>query len=114
MRALLLTAIALLIVACIPPTNAVVNGSEAHNSQTMRIIIGFTDPEFDYQSPAFLETLTRSLAAEVSFLRPLSGNAALYLCKTKDTQAALASRLDRLAEYPGVKYAELDQKRTIQ
>lgn len=110
MRALLFMAVALLTAACIPRSNAVVDG---HEAQTVRIIIGFSDPEFDYRSPAFLETLARELAAEVTFIRPLSGNAALYLCKTHDSEEALLSRLERLAEHPAVKYAEPDRKRAI-
>lgn len=111
MRALLFMAVALLIVACIPRSNAVVTG---HETQTVRIIIGFSDPEFDYQNPAFLETLERDLAAEITFIQALSGNAALYLCKTRDTEDALLSRLDRLADrHSSIKYAEPDVKRTI-
>lgn len=111
MRALLFMVIALLPAACIPQSNTAVTG---HEAQTVRIIIGFSDPEFDYQNPAFLETLARELAAEVTFMHPLSGKAALYLCKTHDSEDILVSRLNRLAErQPTIKYAEPDQKRTI-
>lgn len=110
MRVLLLMAVALLSTACISRTNTVVTG---HETQAVRIIIGFSNSAFDYQSPAFLETLARALAAEITFLRPLSGNAALYLCKTSDPEGILVARLDRLAGSPAIKYAELDQKRTI-
>lgn len=110
MRALLFMAAALL-TACIPHTNAVETGDV---NLTVRVIIGFSDPEFDYQHPAFLETLSRKLTAKVTFLKPLSGDAALYLCETGDTKDVLMSRLDRLAKHADIRYAELDQTRKIQ
>lgn len=113
MRILFFTAVAML-AACIPHTNAVDTGNKAHPDRSTRIIIGFSDPGFDYQDPEFLEILSQKLAAEVTFLRPLSGNAALYVCEPRDPEDVFTSRLSRLAQLPGIDYAEPDQKRKTQ
>lgn len=114
MRALLFTAAALFGAACTPHNHAVSSGPEANNSQAVRIIIGFSDPGFDYRHPAFLETLSRDLDAEVTFLRPLSGNAALYLCRIRDPIDTFFTRLQNLSAHSDIEYAEPDQKRMKQ
>lgn len=114
MRALLFMGIALWGVACIPHNHAIGTGNQANSNQAMRIIIGFSEPEFDYGNPAFLETLSRDLNAEVTFLQPLSGNAALYLCQPHNSIDKFHSRLKNLSARSDIEYAEPDQKRMKQ
>ncbi|HEX7027445.1 MAG TPA: hypothetical protein VF268_09395 [Gammaproteobacteria bacterium] len=111
MRALLFAVVALLGTACIPSNHAIGSGNEA-NSQTVRIIVGFSRPGFDYDQPAFLQTLSGELAAEVTFLRPLSGNAAMYLCQTTGPIDVFLARLKNLSAHSDIEYVEPDQKRT--
>lgn len=114
MRTLLFVAAALLSAACIPRNNALIQPGNSANTLTARIIIGFSEPGFDYRNPAFLETLSRDLAAKITFLRPLAGNAALYLCESSQSMDILAPRLNKLSEYSMIEYAEPDQKRMLQ
>lgn len=109
-RALLLAIAALLGTACIGSNHAAGSGSD-QNSQAVRIIVGFSDPGRTYNHPAILKTLSHELAAEVTFLRQLSGNAALYLCQTPDPIDRFLARFKNLSAHSDIEYVELDQKR---
>lgn len=117
MHRLILVFLASLIVACTPRASEQPNeaGVVANRApvETVNIIIGFADPEQNPEDPAFIKSLESDLNAGISYLRGLSGNAALYACETSESDEQLIARLNKLGARADINYAEPDRKRTI-
>lgn len=90
-------------------------GEQGGEAAIMRIVIGFdetvnaSDPDSE-----LLSQLGSALDCELRPVQQIGGNAYVYNCVTSDDEASLTRKLDGLGQHKGVRYAEMDRRRTIQ
>ena len=97
---------------CMACSSAQVNQTQPTAQTTadgIRIIIGYAEAN-DPSDPGLIESLEQTLAAQITFLNALGGNAAVYLCTTNSTADEFTLALNRLSERADIRYAERDQK----
>ena len=108
--------LALLLYGGLPGCTGV--SSDMENSTTVaavpvRIIVGFNSPDIRPEDPAIIQAIQDKLAMELTLIRKLSANTAVYAGNRRQTEAALKQRLQQLTSIPYIRYAELDQRRRI-
>ncbi len=95
--------------------SAVVNADqeEVAKLNTPRIIVGFNTADIEPDNPEIIGTLNSILATNWTFVRKISGNAAVYIIRTQQTQPELLARFAELERIDFIKYVEFDQRRRI-
>lgn len=95
-------------------TNNTTGGNTAEKPESVQVIIAFNSVVTDAQDVKIVASLSRILGSEVTFLRLLSGQAALYAIRWQGSEEKLIEKLKELGATENIKYAELDRKRRIQ
>lgn len=104
-----------LLAACSSPAGgSAPPAGDTPGSSVVRIIVAFDAPAAPNwpDSAEVLARLSESLEGEVAYLHEISGNAAVYRVATSLDPAELQQRLASLAGREGIRYAELDRRRT--
>ena len=112
MHLIILFSIMLLTFAC---SSQPAGDKQSNNTRTEhQIIIGFTNSTTDPQDPSLISTIAIQLSVNLEFVHRISGNAAVYKVNSSQTQQQLLEKLQQLGQHDDIKYAEFNQRQTIQ